>query len=74
VAYSKFPGDYALKIYNSAGEHVRTLDSQTLTGTWSQSYLWDGKNKYGDKCASGIYVLYLREPFGTKLKRLLILR
>ena len=74
VAYSKFPGDYSLRIYNSAGEHVRTLDSQTLSGPWSQSYEWDGKNKYGDKCASGIYVLYLREPFGTKLKRLLILR
>ncbi len=74
VGYSKFPGDYSLKIYNSAGEHIRTLDSQHLTNVLDQSYSWDGKNKYGADCASGIYILYLQEPFSTKMKRLLILR
>lgn len=72
VAYPLYPGGYALKIYNSAGEHVKTLDSQSLTSSYSKSYTWDGTNKYGDKCASGIYILYLEEPFDTKVKRILL--
>jgi flagellar hook assembly protein FlgD len=74
VQYSKFPGDYHFWIYNSAGEHILTLDSQNLTQPISASYTWDGTNKYGDKCASGVYVLYLVEPFSRKLKRVLLLR
>ncbi|HVZ79379.1 MAG TPA: hypothetical protein VHE12_01110 [bacterium] len=74
VGYSKFPGDYSLRIYNSAGEHIRTLDSKTVNQPLSESYEWDGKNKYGDDCASGIYILLLREPFAVKMKRVLILR
>jgi hypothetical protein len=74
VQYTKFPGNYSLLIYNSAGEHVRTLDSQTLSAPISQSYFWDGKNKYGANCASGVYILYLTEPFSQKMKRLLLIR
>jgi hypothetical protein len=74
VGYSQFPGAYSLWIYNSAGEHIRTLDSQNLTAPINQSYFWDGKNKYGDKCASGVYILYLVEPFSTKVKRLVLIR
>ncbi len=74
VQYSQFPGNYSLWIYNSAGEHIKTLDNQVLSAPFSQSYHWDGTNKYGDKCASGVYILYLVEPFSQKLKRLLLIR
>ncbi len=71
VEYSLYPGFYELRIYNSAGEHIKTLDSRFLEGPVSQSYLWDGTNKYGDSCASGVYLINLVEPFGTKTKRVL---
>lgn len=74
VEYTKFPGNYDLKIYNSAGEHIKTLRSTYLTSTVDESYTWDGKNKYGDKCASGIYIFYLEEPFSVKLKRIVLIR
>jgi hypothetical protein len=74
VGYNQFPGHYELRIYNSAGEHIRTLADREMTGPLTEDYLWDGKNKYGDKCASGVYVLYLIEPYGTKQKRILLLR
>lgn len=74
VQYSQYPGNYAVWIYNSAGEHVRTLDSQTLNGPVTQWYLWDGKNKYGADCASGVYLIYLEEPFDRKQKRILLIR
>jgi hypothetical protein len=74
VAYSEFPGNYSLNVYNTAGEHIKTLDSQYLTAPLSASYDWDGTNKYGDQCASGMYIFYLSEPFSTKLKRVLLIR
>ncbi|HVZ80521.1 MAG TPA: choice-of-anchor L domain-containing protein [bacterium] len=74
VGYSQFPGNYSLRIYNSAGEHIRTLDSQGLTTPIRQTYVWDGTNKYGDKCASGIYLIALEEPFNRKLKKVLLIR
>jgi len=73
VGCSQFPGNYNLLIYNSAGEHVKTLDSATLSQPVSQTYTWDGKNKYGDKCASGVYVIYLIEPYSRKSKRILVI-
>ena len=74
VAYSKYPGDYNLRIYNSVGEHIKTLDTQHLIAPVRNSYHWDGTNKNGDPCASGVYVLYLIEPFDRKIKRLLLIR
>jgi len=73
VAYSKYPGNYSLKVYNSAGEHIKTLSDKTMTGVLDETYQWDGKNKYGDVCASGVYILYLTEPFNRKTKRILLI-
>lgn len=74
VQYSRYPGLYSLMIYNSAGEHIKTLDNTTLNAPVSAVYQWDGKNKYGDTCASGIYILNLTEPYSRKVKKLLIVR
>ena len=74
VNYTTYPGQYDLRVYNSAGEHIKTLDSQQLTAPVSQWYSWDGKNKYGDSCASGVYILDLVEPYSQKQKRILLLR
>ena len=63
-----------MKIYNTAGEHIRTLDSQHLIAPVYESYSWDGTNKYKGKCASGIYILYLTEPLDRKIKKLLLVR
>jgi hypothetical protein len=68
------PGAYALRIYNSAGEHIKTLDSQNLSGPITQSYSWNGTNKYNAACASGIYILDLIEPLSHKQKRILLIR
>jgi hypothetical protein len=74
VDYSQYPGPYSLMIYNTAGEHIRTLDSKQLSSPVSQWYYWDGTNKYNAHCASGEYILYLIEPFGRKIKRVILVR
>ncbi|HEY5039226.1 MAG TPA: FlgD immunoglobulin-like domain containing protein, partial [bacterium] len=72
VKYAFYPGNFKLTVFNSAGELVKELDSRQLNGPFTQSYTWDGTNKYGEKCADGVYVIYLMEPFSQKMKRLLL--
>lgn len=75
VEYGRYPGPYSLVIFNSAGEHIKTLEDLTnLSRPVSQTYQWDGKNKYGDTCASGVYILDLVEPYDRKERKLLIVR
>ncbi len=74
VQYNKFPGNYDLWIYNSVGEHIKTLDTTHLNSPVNKNYQWDGTNKNGDPCASGVYVLYLVEPFDRKIKRIVLIR
>jgi flagellar hook assembly protein FlgD len=66
-------GKYSLRVYNSAGEHIKTLDDQYLTTPGQFAYTWDGTNKYGQKCASGMYLFYLVKPFKRQLARVLLI-
>ena len=74
VEYSRFPGNYSLVIFNSAGEHIKTLDDHVLDRPVSAVYQWDGKNKYGETCASGVYILDLVEPYDRKERKILIVK
>ncbi len=74
VNYCAFPGPFRLQVFNSAGEHIKTLDSRQLNAPLQASYLWDGTNKYDDPCASGVYFFYLLEPESRKIKRILLIR
>jgi len=74
VQYNHYPGPYRLWIYNSAGEHIRTLDDLPLTGPIDRYYNWDGKNKYGEDCASGIYIIFLVETYDRKARRVILIR
>ena len=74
MATGTYTGNYSLWIYNSAGEHIKTLDNRELTQPIRSSYSWEGTNKYGDKCASGVYVIYLALPYERRLARVLLIR
>ena len=54
---STMSGAVKLYIYNVAGELVRTIDEGTKTGGFYYYVEWDGKNKDGASCASGVYFL-----------------
>ncbi len=61
-------------IYNPAGEHIKTLDERYLEAPIDVSYHWDGKNKFGNPCASGVYIFYLAEPFAVNIKRVVLIK
>jgi flagellar hook assembly protein FlgD len=73
VSISQVPGHYDLTIYNSAGEHIKTMDSMYLDSAFSKTYSWDGTNSFGNKCASGVYVIYLTEPVKRLLGRVVLI-
>jgi hypothetical protein len=74
IGTNEYPGKIALRIYNSAGEHIKTLFDETLTGPLSPTVInWDGTNKFGQKVSSGVYFVFLIKPFGRELGRLVVL-
>jgi len=80
VGYTQFPGPYALKVYNTAGEFIRDLTTTVTPASPTYltealpitNYVWDGKNFAGNPCASGIYIFYLVEPFDRKIKKVVL--
>lgn len=74
VSTYRYPGALGLKIYNSAGEYIQTLDDRQITAPFQKSYTWNGTNCYGDHVASGLYYFILTEPAGIKRARLLLVR
>ena len=51
-----------IKIYNLAGELIRTLKYSNASG----QAVWDGSNDSGNKVSSGIYIIYIKSDQGTK--------
>ncbi len=58
------PGRAWLKIYNLAGEHIRTLWDDEVGSSYTPDFpfilytQWDGKNTRGETVASGVYMIH----------------
>jgi hypothetical protein len=77
VGYSPLGRPFSLSVYNSAGEFICNLPKTTGDPNETpiyQSFFWNGRNYNNDLCASGVYILYLTEPYDRKFKRLILLR
>jgi hypothetical protein len=81
VQYSKYPGPYSIKIYNTVGEFIRNLSKDTNPPSPDYlkaplpltTYLWHGTNYADNPCASGVYILYVTEPEGVKVKKFVLI-
>lgn len=58
LKFVRLPTQATIKIYNLAGELVRTLDKNNAYNRLE----WDGKNEYGEKVASGLYFYVISSP------------
>ncbi len=62
-----------LEVFNALGRYVTTLTDYTYpAGTHTID--WDGRDKTGADVASGVYLYRLSTPFGTKSRKMLLLR
>lgn len=62
-----------LVIYNLLGMKVRTLVDETLSrGNYTSQ--WNGRDKYGNQVASGLYFYRLQTESGSTTKKMILLR
>ncbi len=69
--------EVTLRIYNSKGQLVRTLDlgyrhAGVYTSKSSSAY-WDGKNENGERVASGVYFYNIKAGNFTATKKMLVI-
>lgn len=76
-AIIKYPNNLAvsLKIYNIAGEIVRTLDREgmDLLASKGEAY-WDGKNDDGSLVSTGLYIYLIDSPQGKARGKILFVK
>jgi hypothetical protein len=76
IVYSiKEAGPVSLKIYNVAGQLVRTLVSENQTPSVANFKLtWDGRNDAGQSVSSGVYFYKLAAKNFTQTKKMVLLK
>ena len=62
LKFINLPTQAIIKIYNIAGELVRTIQKDDAINRAT----WDGKNEYGEKVATGIYIYVISSPQDSK--------
>ncbi|MFQ5511947.1 MAG: FlgD immunoglobulin-like domain containing protein, partial [Candidatus Krumholzibacteriia bacterium] len=71
----KDQGHVSLKIYNAAGQLVRTLVNQVQAPeVGGFSVTWDGKNNAGQTVSSGVYFYKLVASSFTQTKKMVLLK
>ncbi len=66
-------GDVSVRVYTVRGEYVATLHSGWM-GAGPHTVTWDGITHRGERAASGVYLLDLRAPDGTRHAKLNLLK
>jgi hypothetical protein len=76
IRYSiKEQGNVTLKIYNAAGQLVRTLVSEMQTPRAEGfSVVWDGKSNAGSSVSSGVYFYKLTATNFSETKKMVLLK
>ncbi|MCL1971740.1 MAG: T9SS type A sorting domain-containing protein, partial [Endomicrobia bacterium] len=59
--FSNIPAGTHIKIYTLLGQLVRDLKADA-----SGMAVWDGKNNAGEKAASGVYIVYMKDGSGNE--------
>jgi hypothetical protein len=70
----KVPGQVSLKIYNVAGQLVRTLVDRQINSTELQTQEWRGLNDAGQQVSSGVYFYKLVARDFTQTKKMVLLK
>jgi hypothetical protein len=68
------PGHVSLKVYNVAGQLVKTLVDQMQSPTSVKPVVWDGRSDAGQPVASGVYFYKLTTPGFTQTKKMVMLK
>ena len=62
-----------LQIYDLRGRLIWAWDDHAAPAGWHELY-WDGSNQYGESVSAGVYLLRMRTPAFTQVKKMLLLK
>jgi hypothetical protein len=68
------PGAVSLRIYNVAGQLVRTLVDEVQSPDTVAPVLWKGHNNAGNPVSSGVYFYRLVTPDFTQTRKMVMLK
>jgi hypothetical protein len=75
IKYSiKERGHVSLKVYNAAGQLIRTLMDEVQAPDQVQPVIWDGANNAGQTVSSGVYFYKLSSKNFTQTKKMVLLK
>ena len=66
-------GNWKIRIFDLAGNHVRTLDGSSV-GDGSQFSIWDLRNDFGVPVASGMYIAHVESGSKSKILKLAVVQ
>ena len=67
-------GNINLKIYNLAGEFIKTVYIGPVEKGDIYNYYWDGLNEQGSAVSSGVYFVYAVSKFYNGYKKTIIVK
>jgi len=75
IAYSvKESGPVTIEVYNVAGRVVRTLLDAEVEAGAAGYVVWDGTDRGGEQCASGVYFYRIAAPGFTESHKMIMLK
>jgi|GEM_PF-2390284 len=67
-------GRYALKIYNSSGEMVKTLRDVPNQQPLTEQVTWDGTNNQQTRVADGVYIILMIDSESLHMAKVVLIR
>lgn len=65
--------EVSLEVYNILGQKVRTL-KRGHAPEGEHQVVWDGRNDTGHAVGSGVYLVRLHTPSGTRFRKVMMLK
>jgi hypothetical protein len=73
IQFINLPGKATIKIFNSAGELVKTLNHTSMNNNAPSIAKWDLKNSFNQLAAPGVYFYVITSELGTKTGKFFVI-
>jgi hypothetical protein len=66
IQFTNLPAEATIKIFNSSGDLIKTIDHTATNNSAPSIAMWDLKNEYNQLVAAGVYFYYITSSIGAK--------
>jgi len=73
IQFVNLPEEATIRIFNSAGELMRTIEHSPLKSLTASIAIWDLKNNFNQLVAPGVYFYYVKSNLGEKTGKFILI-